>query len=683
MSTLNFSRTQTIVLVILALITCVVVVSGAYWLFSLANSPLSTPSLPAETATATESANPSATASATATATLEPTPTAAPTESAWDSIQKSGVLVVGTSADYPPFEYYNQNFQLDGFDIVLIQAIAAQLGLNVQIKNMAFDGLFNALALKQIDVAIAAISVTPERGNMVYFSDLYLISQDAILAQQDSPITEITNLDQLVGMRIGVQQLSVYENLLKTKLVDPGLIPASDLEVFVEITDAITDLKAGLLDVVVMDLLAAQQFTAEGGIKIVGQGLNRQDYAIAMPYGATALRDEINRALGVLRDSGQLNVIAQEHLGVNVTGVQPTSEATTAPLVPTATPPGYCINGMQFIQDLTYPDENMTNPAVLPPGTAFSKGWRVRNVGTCTWDSRYILSYVGGNSPLSAMGGNPIPINGTVAPGQEYDIYLNLVSPLTPGVYQGFWQLLDSQGTPFGERIWVGIRVLPFYPSTPPPVLGAPFIQRFGVFPSDEIHLGACVAVRWEVYGYVTDIRIARNDKLLRSEAPLSGQLTDCPPSPGVKTYRIEAIGPDGVARAADEVLVLETPQPSPKTPTAVPPLSIVKFNVQPNTVTSGGCFSLEWVVDGYVNRIQLRRNGDIVLDNAPNPGIASDCPTDVGTYTYRLEAKNKFGESDSADKSVSVTSGPAALQITPWQRIWGVILGSIMQVLD
>ena len=683
MSTLKLNATQTIVLVILALITCVVIVFAAYWLFSLASSPLPTSSLPIETATTTQTSIPSATASATATATLEPTATTAPTESAWESIQKSGVLVVGTSADYPPFEYYNQDFQLDGFDIVLIRAIAAQLGLNVEIKNMAFDGLFNALALKQIDVAIAAISVTPDRSNMAVFSDLYLVSQDAILAQQDSPITEITDLDQLVGMRIGVQQLSVYESLLKTKLVDPGLIPSSDLEVFVEITDAVADLKAGLLDIVVMDLLAAQQFTDEGGIEIVGQGLNRQDYAIALPYGATVLQGEINQALGRLRDSTQLNVMAQEYLGVNVTGVQPTLQATAAPLAPTATPPGYCINGMQFIQDLTYPDENMTNPAILPPGTALSKGWRVRNVGTCTWDGRYVLTYVGGNSPFSAMGGSPTPIIGSVAPGQEYDLYVNLVSPLNPGVYQGFWQLLDSQGIPFGERVWVGIRVLPFYPSTPPPVPGAPFIQRFGVFPSDEIHLGACVAVRWEVFGYVTDIQIARNNKLLRSGAPLSGQITDCPPSPGIKTYRIEAIGPDGVARAEDEVLVLETPQPTPKTPTPVPPLSIVKFDVQPSTVTSGGCFSLEWVVDGYVSRIQLKRNGDTVLDNAPNPGIASDCPTDVGTYTYRLEAKNKLGESDAVEKNVSVTSGPAALRIDPWQRIWGAILRSIMQDLN
>jgi ABC-type amino acid transport substrate-binding protein len=683
MSKLTISRTQIIVLVILALLTCGVIAAGGFLLFSLANRPLATPPLPAETATATLTPTQTTAPTSTATVTPEPTSTLAPTESDWNRIQQSGTLVVGTSADYPPFEYYNQDFQLEGFDIVLIRAIAAQLGLNVEFKNMAFDGLFDALALKQIDAAIAAISVTPERSNMVFFSDLYLASQDAILAQQDSPITEITNLQQLVGMRIGVQQFSVYESWLKTNLVDAGLIPSSDLEVFVEINDAVTDLKAGLLDVVVMDLLPAQQFAAEGGLKIVGQGLNRQNYAIALPYGTVELQTEINRALGTLRDSGQLDEIAQQYLGVTVSGISLPLGTPIAAQAPTSTPPGYCINGMQFVQDLSYPDNNMTSPPELPPGTPFRKGWRVRNVGTCTWNGSYNLTYVGGNSPLSGMGGNLIPVAGAVGPGQEYDIYLDLVSPLSPGVYQGFWQLLDNQGAPFGERVWVGIRVLPFYPSTPFPILGAPLIQRFGIFPSDEIHLGACVAVRWEVIGEVTDVSITRNEKLLRSGAPLSGQLTDCPPSPGIKTYRIEAVGPGGEARAADDVRVLESPEPKPKTPTPKPPLAIVKFNVHPNTVTSGQCFSLEWTVDGYVNLIQLKRNGDVILDNAPNPGIASDCPTAAGNYTYRLEAKNKFGESDSADKSVSVTTGPAAYQPDVWQRAWNLLLFSVMQVLD
>ena len=95
---------------------------------------------------------------------------------------QSGTIRAGTSADYPPFEAYNDNFQLEGFDIALMQNIAEKLGLNVEFKDMAFDGLGDALAINQIDLAIAAISVTPERDLEVDFSNIYYVTEDAILS---------------------------------------------------------------------------------------------------------------------------------------------------------------------------------------------------------------------------------------------------------------------------------------------------------------------------------------------------------------------------------------------------------------------------------------------------------------------------------------------------------------------
>ncbi|HFE66153.1 MAG TPA: transporter substrate-binding domain-containing protein, partial [Chloroflexi bacterium] len=80
-------------------------------------------------------------------------------DAVWDRIQSSGKMVVGTSADYPPFEYYDNSYQLDGFDIALIRDIGQQIGVEVEIRDMVFDDLNNALQLGQIDVAIAALTV--------------------------------------------------------------------------------------------------------------------------------------------------------------------------------------------------------------------------------------------------------------------------------------------------------------------------------------------------------------------------------------------------------------------------------------------------------------------------------------------------------------------------------------------
>ena len=74
--------------------------------------------------------------------------TPAPTMGDWEKIKAAGKIIVGTSADYPPFEYYDKNFKMDGFDIALMQEIGKQLGLKVQFRDMAFDGLGQCAAAR-------------------------------------------------------------------------------------------------------------------------------------------------------------------------------------------------------------------------------------------------------------------------------------------------------------------------------------------------------------------------------------------------------------------------------------------------------------------------------------------------------------------------------------------------------
>jgi polar amino acid transport system substrate-binding protein len=110
-------------------------------------------------------------------------------DASWSRIQAAGKIVVGTSADYPPFEYYI-DFQADGFDIALMREIGQRLGVEIEIKDFAFDGLGSALQLNQIDVAIAAISITPEREGFVDFSDVYYVGcRPAISSLTRSPET--------------------------------------------------------------------------------------------------------------------------------------------------------------------------------------------------------------------------------------------------------------------------------------------------------------------------------------------------------------------------------------------------------------------------------------------------------------------------------------------------------------
>jgi hypothetical protein len=114
-----------------------------------------------------------------------PPPTPAPTSppvtgDPWQRIQAAGTIVVGTSADYPPFEYLTDQFQIDGFDIALMDEITRRLGIRVEYRNLAFDGLGAALQVAQIDAAIAAISITPGREAELDFSSIYFAGEDGI-----------------------------------------------------------------------------------------------------------------------------------------------------------------------------------------------------------------------------------------------------------------------------------------------------------------------------------------------------------------------------------------------------------------------------------------------------------------------------------------------------------------------
>jgi len=209
----------------------------------------------------------------------EPTPTLAPTvppemDDSWSRIQAAGKIVVGTSADYPPFEYYTGDFQVDGFDIALMREIGQRLGVEVEFQDFAFDGLGAALQIAQIDVVIAAVSITPEREGFVDFSNVYYVGEDGVLAREDSPISSIGSAAEMAGQRVGVQRSSVYEDWLQSSLVDTGLVPSGNLFAYTKPEDAVRDLKEHHVDLVVMDALPAQGFADQGEVKLVGRGLN-------------------------------------------------------------------------------------------------------------------------------------------------------------------------------------------------------------------------------------------------------------------------------------------------------------------------------------------------------------------------------------------------------------------------
>lgn len=153
-----------------------------------------------------------------------------------------------------------------------------------------------------------------------------------------------------------------------------------------------------------------------------------------------------------------------------VTGTPPTPTPTkTGTITPAA------CDRAQFISDVTVPDGTG-----FGPGIGFTKTWRLKNVGTCTW-SNYSLMFDSGEK-MSGPDAAVIPTS--VAPGQTVDITINLTSPTTKGLYRGYWKLKSNNGIPFGigsggtKSFWVEINVTStgINPGSPTytPTLGTP-----------------------------------------------------------------------------------------------------------------------------------------------------------------------------------------------------------------
>ena len=397
-------------------------------------------------------------------ATITPISPSTPlSDDVWDRIAANGKIVVGMAWDYPPFSSVDSNFQVVGYDIALIQEIGKRLNIPIEIQNYPFEGLQGALQINQIDIAVAAISITPERATQMTFSPVYYIDQTAILARDNSVLPTITNVDQLAGYRVGVQRDTTYQDWIQRSLVDTGKMPADQMFSYIKAEDAVRDLQADRVDLVAIGLATAISLSnSQGGLKMAWQGFDQQDLAIAMRLGTPRLKAEIDRVMNDMLTDGTILFFIQRYIQDDFNGVLPTpippTQPTYIPLppVPTAVPPA-CVDGMKFITDVTFGDNNMRNVPLLEPGEGFVKVWRLQNSGTCTWTPDYRLVYAYGNVDDAQMNGQPVAIGGNVPPGETADVGVTLVAPMTPYTYQGFWQMENSNGGRFGQAVWVSI----------------------------------------------------------------------------------------------------------------------------------------------------------------------------------------------------------------------------------
>jgi polar amino acid transport system substrate-binding protein len=241
-----------------------------------------------------------------------PEAAAAPAAGYLDEIKARGTLIVGTSADYPPYESVDEAGAFIGFDMDLIREIGTRMGLQVEIKDMAFDALVAAVQEKKVDAVIAAMQYSPERDEKVDFSIPYHFQKDAFIVAGDSAIEMAGPMDA-AGLSIGVQTGTLQEQWVMDNLVTPGLMTEDQLFRYERVDQGALDVSAGRVDILFINADPAKELADKVGLKLalVTSDTVVGGQSIAIPDGELGFKAELDTIITALQNEGVIEGLQQ------------------------------------------------------------------------------------------------------------------------------------------------------------------------------------------------------------------------------------------------------------------------------------------------------------------------------------------------------------------------------------
>lgn len=214
-------------------------------------------------------------------------------------------LILVTEAGFAPYEYY-QDGEIVGVDIDIAHEIAASLGKELVIKDVSFDFIINEIKSGKSDIGAAGMSITKERLEEVDFSVEYAVSNQVVIVPMDS---KITSIDQISNQRIAVQLGTVADSYVNENYKDATVIRQKKYLSMVE------DLKAGKVDLIIMDLLPASEIVkSNDGLKILDEYLFTDKYGMAIKKGNKELLDKVNDVLTRLMSEGKIEEYTIKHM---------------------------------------------------------------------------------------------------------------------------------------------------------------------------------------------------------------------------------------------------------------------------------------------------------------------------------------------------------------------------------
>ncbi len=228
-------------------------------------------------------------------------------------------LVIGTDSTYPPFEYVDADGNFLGFDMDIGRALCEEMKAECTFVSNDWDGIIPALQAKKFDMILSSMSITPERLELVDFTDKIYNTPPAIAVAKDSGID---SLEALAGKTIGAQTSTTHANYAEAHLGD------SELKLYPSADEYKLDISSGRVDAVIDDVVVLDEWlkSDDGACcKLlqtlpIDKEINGIGAGIAVRKGDDELREKLNAAIVAIRANGKYKEINDKYFEFDVYG---------------------------------------------------------------------------------------------------------------------------------------------------------------------------------------------------------------------------------------------------------------------------------------------------------------------------------------------------------------------------
>jgi polar amino acid transport system substrate-binding protein len=220
-------------------------------------------------------------------------------------------VMIATDATWPPMEYIDENGELVGFDVELIQAIAEETDLTIELKNTSWDGIFAGLANGAYDAIISSVTITEDRKNAMLFTEPYVNAGQVLIVKKSA--SGISGIEDMFGKKVGAQNGTTGDFAIEE-------YPEIDRMAYDEIGLAVEDLMNGNIDGVVCDSITASDYVLNndnyaGSLTIAGEPFTEEYLGIAVSKNRPDLVEKFNEGLAAVEASGTMDELVAKWLG--------------------------------------------------------------------------------------------------------------------------------------------------------------------------------------------------------------------------------------------------------------------------------------------------------------------------------------------------------------------------------